>query len=244
MNPMRPMPADFVEMAHKFDMQYLPLRRHYIAGAKTIIRWFTECGMRDPNDFNKRKCQRRPVPDDFAEVASRMTRNQMAAHYGVSHSKLLKWRQESGIEPLPDMGKVAGARREIPDDFAELAKTMTQTALARHYNVGNGNTIRRWIRDSGITPMKPARAGGVKFERQPYKPIPFFRCNPRSGMLQEQAKHRYSAEDAAADTLRRYAPVYRCNDKGAADINGKFWRMGNSLLTPAELLARAERKAA
>jgi hypothetical protein len=42
--------------------------------------------------------------------------------------------------------------------------------------------------------------------------------------------------------LRRICAVYRCTETGRADPKGKFWRFGNAVLTPDELIARAERK--
>lgn len=48
--------------------------------------------------------------------------------------------------------------------------------------------------------------------------------------------------DEAADALRRERfVVFRCDDRGRADQKGEFWRLGNTLLTPDELLQRAEK---
>ncbi|MGN6290413.1 MAG: hypothetical protein ACTHNA_14255 [Sphingopyxis terrae] len=55
-------------------------------------------------------------------------------------------------------------------------------------------------------------------------------------------QHAKGVADMAAQHLRRIAPVFRCDADGAANPKGKCWRYGNTVLTEAELMARAESK--
>ncbi len=60
-----------------------------------------------------------------------------------------------------------------------------------------------------------------------------------SNLLRIRASSIY--DEAAGVIQRERFAVYRCEDNGKANPNGKFWRVGNVVLTPDELLERAER---
>lgn len=49
-----------------------------------------------------------------------------------------------------------------------------------------------------------------------------------------------SVAGQAADYLRRFGPVVRCNAKGRYDENGTHWRRNASILTADEIIERAE----
>jgi hypothetical protein len=46
--------------------------------------------------------------------------------------------------------------------------------------------------------------------------------------------------DAIIHFMRRLAPIARCNEQGKPDPTGSFFRFGNTVLTPGELMRRAE----
>jgi len=128
-------------------------------------------------------------------------------------------------------------KRPMPEDFTEIAPTMTKSAMARHYRT-KIEIIKRWLGEAQIEAAAP------KFH--PPRNAKHTRWNggyKRSygNMVQTVT---FTIYDEAADTLRRFCPVYRCTERGAADPKGAFWRMGMSIMTPDELLVRAERKRA
>ena len=62
---------------------------------------------------------------------------------------------------------------------------------------------------------------------------------PHKAIIRDKPR---SIWDDAADVLRaeRWA-VYRCDEKGKADLKGRYWRAGNVILSPDDLLAKADR---
>ena len=66
---------------------------------------------------------------------------------------------------------------------------------------------------------------------------------PQRGLGNHRSFERaYGPEDQAADVLRRYGPVYRCDERGRMDTKGKLWRFGMVICDGEELIARADRR--
>ena len=69
---------------------------------------------------------------------------------------------------------------------------------------------------------------------------------PGQSMVFDQFAHRdwffrdTSLVGQAADYLRRFGPVVRCDDKGRYSGNGTHWRRGASILMADEIIERAE----
>jgi hypothetical protein len=79
---LRPAPPDFRERATGKSRR--AMERHYEANWRIVDRWFTEAGIipsRARPDVTQAK---RPVPDDFADVAPTMPILRLQAHYGVA----------------------------------------------------------------------------------------------------------------------------------------------------------------
>lgn len=49
-----------------------------------------------------------------------------------------------------------------------------------------------------------------------------------------------SAAGQAADFLRKFGPVYRCDVRGRPLADGFFWRRGSAVLSDDELIERAD----
>lgn len=47
--------------------------------------------------------------------------------------------------------------------------------------------------------------------------------------------------EIAAEYLRKYMPVHRCNECGGYMKKGLHWRAGSSVLTTEELIAKADK---
>ena len=110
-------------------------------------------------------------------------------------------------------------------------------ALKRHYG-RSGKTINRWLSEVGIE-AKPYR------EPKPQKAAPAKRWAPGGSPHAIKVDHTrdISLHGLAAEHLRcaTRAVIYRSTECGRADPKGLFWRYGNVVLTPDELLMRAER---
>ncbi len=118
----------------------------------------------------------------------------------------------------------------IPEDFAEVAPTMCKYQLLRHYGVKWSGTIDRWCKESGVEAKKYVAPKRNRLSMMGRVHVPAEFVKP---------KDEY---EVAADVLRkeRY-PVNRCNDNGLYNATGKFWRVGRNVLTPEQLLEKAER---
>lgn len=184
-----------------------------------------------------REYAKRQAPADFLQVRNQIGGIQkLAKHYRCCAKVIARWIKEAGVPPLT-AGRGAYPehdRRPVPDDFAVIAPAMSFQRLKAHYGCGYA-TLTRWLRETGITHGKPApKQGKIKpfvVARHPgYANLALFKTA--------------DAEDLAADTLRKFGAVFRCDERGRADHKGKLWRFGNVVLTGDELIARAERKAA
>lgn len=127
------------------------------------------------------------------------------------------------------LGQRKGRSPGIPADFADRCAELHYSALCRHYGK-IGKTITRWLRWTGLTPAAYVPA--------PPPPRRFNYAGPKVTQIQRD----YSPEAQAADHLRRYTFVYRCTERGRADHRGEFYRYGDAVLTPDELIRRAEAK--
>lgn len=157
---------------------------------------------------------------------------EIAKHYNAAPRTIERWRRELGLPPSNIRN-----RRPMPEDFARVAPTMHLNELARHYRAGR-EAVNRWVAESGVK-SKPVTA-------ESYRPKSLAWGGVSNGI-----KHKYgnltvtrphSIYDEAADVLRKERfKVNRCNDKGGYDPKGGFWRVGWSILTGDELLAKADR---
>ncbi|MCP4620592.1 MAG: hypothetical protein GY844_29655 [Bradyrhizobium sp.] len=108
----------------------------------------------------------------------------------------------------------------MPDGFALIAGSMTRNELRRHYN-RSMSTIDNWLRLTGITPRKPGKRG------QP-------------GVVPLNLPPRDTGRAAlAAEYLRRFGPVSRCDEAGSYAPHGAHWRRGRSILTADQIIAAA-----
>jgi len=121
-------------------------------------------------------------------------------------------------------------KRPMPDDFMEILKKHGSAGAAKHYRASL-STVTRWRRDSGISKherAKPARYCGGKFNFSE-RPLIVHRDMAQAGQ--------------AADFLRKFAAVYRCDESGRVPKRGqgKFWNRNGYVLTDEELIAKARR---
>lgn len=217
MTALRPIPADFA--AKNAELRNRDkLARHYKASRKTIFRWRQELGIA-PSPATPLTAR----PADFEQRAEVMNGKQLVEHYRFSHHLITRWLKEIGKG-----GHKGPQRLAPPADLAERCKHMTTSDLARFYGVTH-KIAARWLSESGL------------FARG-FNPTSAIRTLVHTDRL-NSVKVRDAAEEAAYK-LQRLRPVYRCTETGKADVTGKFWRVGNVVMTDAELIARAEKVAA
>jgi hypothetical protein len=175
----------------------------------------------------------RPLPEDFAAVAPTMTRCGLRKRYAASETVVKRWIRETGVTVLE------GTRQDAtppPNDLAELAAEMTLSQLVRHYH-SHHDTVYRWLSIKGLKALKYVPQRRQRKAAPTSRPI----AVKRSYTAANYVPRDLSLDGQAADHLRRFCAVYRCTEKGAADQRGGFWRYGNAVLTPQEIVARAER---
>lgn len=156
------------------------------------------------------------MPEGFAEVAAIWTGARLQAEFDLSEHVVYRLRKRLGIK-----GRAVRGTAPAPEGFANAAHGTSIRALADRYGV-SARQINRWRDAAGIARTHHSHPSRVGFKVQP------------------PAAH--STEEMAANHLRRMCPVYRCRDDGRPDQRGSYWRYGRLVLTPAEIVARAQRK--
>jgi hypothetical protein len=203
-------------------------KAHRAAGRKQYI--CTDCGGRMSKGSTGRcarcgqKARRRPMPDDFAVVAPTMSAANLARHYGCSTYKLTEWFAELGMSRShATRFKPLGS---APENFAQLAPTMSLHELQMMFDRG-ACVIKRWCAEAGVSPRRYVPHFVARANRIPPAPVVF---------------HDTTRAGQAADYLRRFGPVFRCNANGGADAKGDHWSRFGFVLTDEEIIRRAERQ--
>lgn len=224
----RAIPDDFAEQA-KVKCFY-QLSSHYNAGSNTVRRWAKVCGI-----VAAKTQPRIEAPADFAEMYNTLpSQKALASHYRTTCARIRSWMKQSDIVPRPQSPPPAKLR-PIPDDFAQVAPHLSRYAISRHYRT-EYKVVDRWLRESGVKPGQRQHSFGTP--RMTLAP------SRGTGKPMLAITRTTSIYDDAADILRRFAPVNRCNENGKYQQAGDFWRYGQIRLTPDELLERAARKRA
>ena len=171
----------------------------------------------------------RAIPSDFAEKAKTMCRNQLVKHYRTSDKAVGRWADECGVHPLKVM------MRPAPDDWEQLCAKHTAAELRRLLKA-DIKVIKRWISETDIEPVPFDLKSIIPPSRKPNTLKQM--GTPHKAIIRDKPR---SIWDDAADVLRHYGPVYRCDENGKADQKGRYWRAGMAILTPDDLLSRADR---
>lgn len=214
----KPVPADFAALALA-GTSVSDLRKRYRVGAWVINRWTASIGGKPRA---KRVLPPQPAPADFAANATRETVDLLMKRYGVGTQKIARWRRECGIAVVREI--------PIPDEFATVAPRLTMPQLEERYAITR-HTIAKWCRKLNV---KPARG-------EPTRPIPSLGAMGRRKAAPISQNRDTSRPGQAADFLRQFGPVIRCNAAGHYDPKGNHWRRGSTVLCGDEIIARAIR---
>jgi hypothetical protein len=123
-----------------------------------------------------------------------------------------------------------GLKREVPDDFRSVLFNLGSHGAAKHYHASL-STVTRWRREMGITPL-------TKTKTSPSQPRPFASGFRQSPLM---CKREITLAGQAADFLRKFGAVYRCDENGLPNAKGEFWKRNFSVLSDDELVSRARR---
>lgn len=159
----------------------------------------------------------RPVPHGFFDKAEQPT-EELEQIYGAGRATIARWRKEVG-KP----GKTQFRAKVVPENFAAIAPTLTLAEGSALFGVDE-KLLRRWEAAAGVhmRRIKPTLpAGRLKMDRDNRRDM------SRAGL--------------AADYLRRFGPVFRCDQLGKLSEKGTHWARGRYVLTGAEIIDRAER---
>lgn len=153
------------------------------------------------------------IPPDFDPARPL---KQSAKLHGISVGTAHKWRVKMGYKP----------------DRADLWSEEDIRRLKSLYSNGSLNSIAATLGRTVSSVKSKAVNLGLRRATGNFSPD---RAPQIRGRVQGQA-------DMAAQHLQKFAPVFRCDERGEANPKGEFWRYGNTILTESEMLERAERK--
>lgn len=218
----RQMPADFAEVSQGKSKNWLV--DHYGCSWATLKRWLAEHGgevvvMRGPAT--------RSMPEDFPKYAHE-TDKQLMQRFKMGRRLIKRFRKECGVEP-----RKSGARHEAPEGFAGAAPEMTIAEIMTHWQCSE-RMAYRWCRDNGVTARKIRVANSTKPRLVATRSTKHFSPQNKPHLDMTRAGR-------AAEYLRRYGPVVRCNVGGRYDPNGDHWRRGSAILNAQEVIERAIR---
>lgn len=178
----------------------------------------------------------------------------IAIRHGVALSTVSDLIQRNGLTGR----KVSFVRpkplHSMPEGFAADARCMTDTELKAKYRIGDPK-IKRFRAEAGAymdwSLKKDARKASsqkavqtrwgdrAKPERITVKrPPPRPAASPKRAF--EQPQRDMSPTGIAADYLKRFTAVIRCDINGRPLPDGFFWRYGRVVLTDEQLIERAE----
>lgn len=178
----------------------------------------------------------RAMPEDFAQIAPGKTERKLTKHYRTGEKVVQRWAEQSGIV-------LARCRQGAPppDNWKDLCATGPIMVLESQLNV-SGRTIRRWIAETGIRPVPFVRKKAiVGLKSKPKQPKNLGQMGGGKLVIRHDNRTRSIWDDAAAVLRADRWTVFRCGPTGAYMAAGLHWRVGNVVVTPDELLMRADR---
>lgn len=174
-----------------------------------------------------------------ALVTSGMVARDIAPKFGRTRKSVIDAVRRNGLGPWPS--QTGSNTTRIPADFAELWQTNSLLWLSAHFECSL-STAAGWAKLLGLVRARGAHITARKVEAKPAKPAPLRLIKPNAYQNAPVNKFQrdMSAPGQAADFLRKFGPVYRCDVRGRPLSDGFFWRRGNAVMTDDELIERAD----
>lgn len=110
-----------------------------------------------------------------------------------------------------------------------MLRQLGSKAAAAHYRTSL-KTIARWRAESG---MRRFQRGKARVRRRNHHYV--------LNMSRTEIFRDMSAPGSAADFLRRYGSVFRCDENRKPNAKGGFWNRNGRVLTDDEIMSRAAR---
>lgn len=126
----------------------------------------------------------------------------------------------------------AARERGMPTDFRSVLEAKGSSGAAKHYRASL-STITKWRMRLGI-----------KLHTRMARPLRQHGFRGRRGWGTERPILLHldlTAVGQAADFLRKWLPVSRCDATGKFNAKGDHWRVGNKVQTADEVMHRAKR---
>lgn len=225
---MRKAPADFVEMRMKHSIP--ELMEIWGVSRRRIAQFTRETGF-----YKKAHASTLDgVRAQFIVDAGRMTVADLSRKYGVAHKTARQWCKRVGITP-PEYDRFVHA----PEGFEEAARSMSLRALSDRFGI-SVKAIRRLIAELGIdrTQVKPV----VAIRPSQVTKNSLVRSRRWIKAIESHNVTEQTADSIAADYLRAFEPVSRCNAKSEFDPHGEYWHIRGRRVTSDELMEMAESK--
>ena len=178
-----------------------------------------------------REMMQRPVPDDFRGRAQSHGFNDNMGFYGCGYETLQRWYAETG---LPKVRSKREKGLAAPEGFEDFARSHSQRETMRHFGISR-DMVRTFEAKMDLKRVRFITAPTV-----PSAAPKFIKPNAYQTAPVNRVQRDMSAAGQAADFLRKFGPVYRCDVKGAPLADGFFWRRGSAILSDAELIERAD----
>lgn len=175
----------------------------------------------------------RPVPEDFAEHAHDSYKANQE-RFRAGYHTMRRWYAETGI-PVP-FGQGQRQRKHPPADYATTTIGISRRQVAKTHGVSE-DTAERWDRELGI--VRPRHLPGRKPATKPVRRVSVVSTFMTAPVDRPHMDMSYAGR--AAEYLRKYGPVIRCDERGRFDIAGTHWRRGSTLLDAAQIIDRAVR---
>lgn len=123
-----------------------------------------------------------------------------------------------------------GLRRCVPEDFATVLRRLGSQGAAKFYRASLG-TVTRWRREIGM-----------RWQERAYRPSSSNYVRPKAFSERPLRQVRdFTLPGQAADYLRRYGSVYRCDVNGKPNAKGEHWRRNYSVLTDDQIVTTARK---
>lgn len=187
---------------------------------RTVNKWCLATGVRLTRHNGKK-----PAPEGFTDDAKHMSIRSLAAKYNLNQKTISRMIKALGIERSVPI--IPRKRREAPEGFADAAKTMTLRELAERFSMST-KVASRIIRQMGIVRV----------------PRPKTRTANKGWIMsiENRSDADQSPAHVAANYLRKFDPVLRCNEDGKINPSGKYWHIRGRVVTGDELMEMAESK--
>lgn len=121
-------------------------------------------------------------------------------------------------------------KRHVPQEFEAILRKLGSQGAARHFHASL-STVTAWRREIGMRHQerarRPSMGTAIRSKAFSQRPLMIVRDFTTAGQ--------------AADYLRKFGSVYRCNADAKPNAKGSYWRRNLSVLTDEQIIATARR---